>query len=90
MLIFVTVQSAREPGSSVSIVSGCGLDDRVIEVRSPAKAQDFTSSFLVQTNSGAHPNSYTKDTGCRFPGTKARPGRDADHSPPASAQVENE
>jgi len=25
-----------------------------------------------------------------FPGGKARPGRDADHSPPSSAEVENE
>jgi hypothetical protein len=24
------------------------------------------------------------------PGVKARPGRDADHSPPSSAEVENE
>jgi hypothetical protein len=30
-----------EPGSSVSIVSAYGLDDRAIEVRSPAKAKDF-------------------------------------------------
>jgi hypothetical protein len=30
-----------EPGSSVSIVSGYGLDDRGIEVRSPAEANDF-------------------------------------------------
>jgi hypothetical protein len=29
----------REPGSSVSIVSGYGLDDRAIEVRSPAEAK---------------------------------------------------
>jgi hypothetical protein len=29
----------REPGSSVSIVSGYGLDDRAIEVRSPAQAK---------------------------------------------------
>jgi hypothetical protein len=28
-----------EPGSSVNIVSGYGLDDRAIEVRSPAKAK---------------------------------------------------
>jgi hypothetical protein len=29
-------------GNSVSIVSGCGLDDRAIEVRSPAVAKvDF-------------------------------------------------
>jgi hypothetical protein len=30
-----------EPGSSVSIVSGCGLEDRAIEVRSPAEAKGF-------------------------------------------------
>jgi hypothetical protein len=30
-----------EPGSSVSIVSGYGLDDWVIEVRSPAEAKGF-------------------------------------------------
>jgi hypothetical protein len=30
-----------EPGSSVSIVSGYGLDDRAIEVRSPAEATEF-------------------------------------------------
>jgi hypothetical protein len=30
-----------EPGSSVSIVSGYGLNDRAIEVRSPAEAKGF-------------------------------------------------
>jgi hypothetical protein len=30
-----------EPGSSVSIVFGYGLDDRVIEVRSPEEAKGF-------------------------------------------------
>jgi hypothetical protein len=29
-------------------------------------------------------------TGSPFPGGKARPGRDADHSPPSSAEIENE
>jgi hypothetical protein len=29
-------------------------------------------------------------TGGPFPGGKAWPGRDADHSPPSSAEVENE
>jgi len=28
--------------------------------------------------------------GVLSPGVKARPGRDADHSPPSSAEVENE
>jgi hypothetical protein len=43
-----------EPGSSVSIVSGYGLDDRAIEVRSPAEAKDFSSILCVRTGSGAH------------------------------------
>jgi hypothetical protein len=29
-------------------------------------------------------------TGGSFPGRKARPGRDADHSPPSSAEVKKE
>jgi hypothetical protein len=48
---------------------------------------DFLT-FWVQTGSGAHPASCTMGAGCPFPGGKARPGRDADHSPPSSAEVE--
>jgi hypothetical protein len=33
---------------------------------------------------------YTVGTGGSFPGGKARPGRDADHSPPSSAEVKKE
>jgi hypothetical protein len=75
--------------SSVSIVSGYGLDDRTIEVRSPAEAKNFSSILCVQTGSGAHPASCRKGTGSPFPGDKARPRRDADHSPPSSAEVVN-
>jgi hypothetical protein len=71
-------------GSSVSIESDYGLDDRAIGVRSPAEAEDFSSSLCVQTGSGAHPASYPVGTG----GT-ARPGRYADHSRPSSAEVVN-
>jgi hypothetical protein len=71
-------------------VSDYGLDDRAIVVRSPARAKGFPSSLCVQTGSGAHPASCTMGTGGPFPGGKARPGRDADHSPPSSAEVENE
>jgi hypothetical protein len=77
-------------GSSVSIISGYGLDDRVIEVRSPAGAEDFSSSPCDQTNSGAHPASYTMGTGCPFPRGKAWLGCDTDHSPSSSAKVKNE
>jgi hypothetical protein len=81
---------SEEPSSSVSIVSGYGLDDRAIEVRSLAGAKDFSCRLCVQTGSGAHPVSCTMGTGGPFPGVKARPGRDADHSPLSSAEVENE
>jgi hypothetical protein len=76
-------------GSSGSIVSDYGLDDRAIEVRSPTGA-DFSSSPCVQTGSGAHPASYPVGTGGPFLRGKARPGRDADHSPSSSAEVKNE
>jgi hypothetical protein len=77
-------------GSSGSIVSDYGLDDQAIEVRSPTGAEDFSSSPCVQTSSGAHPASYSMGTGGSLPGAKARPGCDADHSPPSSAEVKNE
>jgi hypothetical protein len=76
--------------SSGSIVSDYGLDDRAIGVRSSAGAKDLSSILCVQTGSGAHPASYTMGTGGPFPGGKARPGRDADHSRLSSAEVENE
>jgi hypothetical protein len=82
--------SSWSRGSSVSTVSGYGLDDRAIEVRSPAGAKDFSSSLCIQTGSEAHPASCTMGTGGPFPGGKARSGRDADHSPPPSAEVVNE
>jgi hypothetical protein len=80
-----TTYYLRSRVSSGSIVSDYGLDDRAIRVRSLAGAEDFSSSLCVQTGSGAHPASCTMGTG-----GKARPGRDADHSPPSSAEVVNE
>jgi hypothetical protein len=66
------------------------LDDRAIEVLSPTEARNFSCNLYVQTGSGVHPASCTMGTGGPFPGGKARPGRDADHSPPSSAKVVNE
>jgi hypothetical protein len=71
-------------------VSDYGLDDRAIEVRSAGEAKDSTCNLCVQSGSGVHPASCTMGTGGPFPGGKARPGRDADHSPPSSAEVVNE
>jgi hypothetical protein len=59
-------------------------------VRSLTEAEDFSSSLCVQTSSGAHPESYPMDIGGSLPGGKAQPGRDADHSPPSSAEVKYE
>jgi hypothetical protein len=70
-------------------MSGYGLDDRAIEIRSPAEAKEFSSN-LCPDRLWAHPASCTMGTGGPFSGAKARPGRDADHSPPSSAEVENE
>jgi hypothetical protein len=80
----------RSRVSSGSIVSDYGLDDQAIGVRFPAGAKDFSCSLCVQTGSGAHPASCPMGTGVLSPGVKARSGRDADHSPPSSAEVENE
>jgi hypothetical protein len=41
----------------------------------------FSSILCVQTGSEAHPASCTMDIEGPFAGTKAQPGRDADHSP---------
>jgi hypothetical protein len=44
----------------------------------------------VQTGSGVHPASSTVGTGRPFLEANARQWRDADHSPPSCAKVENE
>jgi hypothetical protein len=49
--------SAWTNSSSVSIMSGYGLDDLAIQVRSLVK--NFSSNLCVQTGSGAHPVSCT-------------------------------
>jgi hypothetical protein len=50
------------------------------------QGQKFSLLHIVQTGSGVHPTSYKMGTGGSFPGVK-RPGREADHSPPTSAEV---
>jgi hypothetical protein len=71
--------------SSVGIATGYGLDDRGVGVLVPI-GQQFSLLHVVQTGSGAHPASYPMGTGNSSPGVK-RPGREADHSPPNSAEV---
>jgi hypothetical protein len=71
-------------------VSNYGLDDRAIEVRSPAGAKDFSSILVSRPALGPTQPPVQGVPGVLSPGVKARPGRDADHSPPSSTEVENE
>jgi hypothetical protein len=52
--------------------------------------KDFSSCLCALIGSRAHPDSRTMGTMSSFPESKARPGRDADHSPSSTAEVENE
>jgi hypothetical protein len=62
--------------------------------RSRFGPQQSQRIFLLTSESrppsGAHPVSCTTGTGGPFPGGKGQPERDADHSPPSSADVVNE
>jgi hypothetical protein len=76
--VFMTVV---DRDSSHGIATRYGLDGPVIE--SGGGGARFSETF--QTGPGAHPASYTMDTGS-YPGVK-RPGRCADHPPPSSSEV---
>jgi hypothetical protein len=80
----------KEPSSSVSIVFGYGLHDGAIEFPSAAEARYFSFNLLCPDRLWSPPASCTMGIGGPFPGAKARPGRDADHSPPSSTEVDNE
>jgi hypothetical protein len=71
--------------NSVGIATGYGLDDRG---SIPGRGKRFSLLPSVQTGSGVHPASYPVGTGALSIGVK-RPGYDADHSPPTSAEVKN-
>jgi hypothetical protein len=57
-------------------------------VRIPAGTENLTLHHLVQTGSGAHLASYPMGTRGFCPEVK-RPGREADHSLPSTAEVRN-
>jgi hypothetical protein len=68
----------------VGIATGYGHDDRGVGVTSPGRVRNFL--HVVQTGSGVHPASCQRGTGGFSPGVK-RPGREGDHSPQTSAEV---
>jgi hypothetical protein len=62
----------KEPGSSVSIVSGYGMDYRAIEVRSPAEAKRICFPLAAVSRPAL---GLTQPPVQWVPGTKERPGR---------------
>ena len=64
------------------------LDDRGKVVRLPAGLRDFSLPQNVYTDSGFHPASYSVPKVLSL-GAK-RVGREADHSPPYSAEFKTE
>jgi len=68
------------------IALGYVLDDRDPRVRFPAGAGNFSLKHRVQNGSGTHPAPIQGVQGALSLRIK-RPGREADHSPPSSAEV---
>jgi hypothetical protein len=88
VLIYEWILYQRSRDNSVGIVLGYELDNRGFRVRFPAGAVNFSLHPCIQNGSGTHPASYPMGTRGSFPGVK-RPGREADHPPPSSAEVKN-
>jgi hypothetical protein len=74
-------------GSSGSIASDYGLDDWG---SIPGRGRGFFLWPLHPDQLWGPPSLCTVGTGGPFPGGKSRPGRDADHSTPFSAEFKNE
>jgi hypothetical protein len=78
---YLVYEGSRD--SVVGIVTTYGLDDREVGVRVPDKVKN---PRLPARLWGPHNLLYNGYGGALSPGVK-RPGREADHSPPASAEV---
>jgi hypothetical protein len=77
----------RSRGSSVSIVTDYGLNDRS---SIPDRGRGFFFQSLRPDRLWGPPSLLSNGYQGSFPRVKARPGRDADHSPPSSTEVKYE
>jgi hypothetical protein len=73
--------------SVIGIATGYGLDDRGVGVRVPVGSRILSSPRRPDRLWGP-PNLLSNGQGGSFPVVKVA-GREADHSPPASAKVKN-
>jgi hypothetical protein len=71
-------------------MSGCGLDDRAIEVQSPAEAKGFFLYLLCPEWLWGPPSLLYNGYQCSFPRGKVRSVCDANHPLPSRAGVMNE
>jgi hypothetical protein len=71
IVLWVDTSSSGSRDSPVGTATGYWLDERMIGVRFPAGAGNFSLRHHVQTGSGSHPASYPVGTGGSFPGGKA-------------------
>jgi hypothetical protein len=79
-----------EPGSSVSIVSDYGAGRPFDRGTIPGRGKGFFLCPVSRPALGPTQPPVQWVPGVLSPGDKTRPGRDADHSPPSSAEVKNE
>jgi methylaspartate ammonia-lyase len=89
MYIYIFRERERV-GSSVNIVSDHWLDDRTMEVRSPAEAKGFPLASVSRPALGLTQPPVQWVPGVLSPELKRGRGRHADHSPPSSAEIDNE
>jgi hypothetical protein len=82
---FVLTGSGSNNSRDTSVVIATSW---VAGVQFPAGVTDFSLFHSVQVGPGAHPASYPMVMRVSLPYLK-RPEREADHSPPSSAEVKN-
>jgi hypothetical protein len=78
--------TTRSRDSVVGRATGYGLDDRGVGVPSPGRVKNFLFSTWSKPALGPTQPPIQWVPGALSPGVK-RQGREADHSPPASAEV---
>jgi hypothetical protein len=85
-VFYVSICYCWNRDSEVSIATGYGLDDQGVRVSSPAGLKNFQFTMLSRSALRSTQSPIQWVLGALSPGVK-RPGREADHSPPASAEV---
>jgi hypothetical protein len=80
LYILLYTYTVSGPGSSVGIATDYGLDRPGIESR-------WGGDFPHLSRPALGPTQPPRTMGAGSPGGKERPGRDADPSPPSSAEV---